>query len=458
MTWQTPEDLGTISANRISYLKLSATTTLEGSLITYDLVDGKLPFGIELKRDGELVGKANQFPSGGNPGLTTIDNRETTFDGGTTSFDRQYTFTVIARDRFGYSAIMRTFTLSVTDVDNKVYTNVYMQPFLPTGQRSTYSEFINNYEVFTPEYIYRPFDENFGVQKKLRTLAFAGIETKVINYFVAATAKNHKKKNFYFGDVKTAEARIAGSNDVVYEVVYVEVIDNKDPAKGKETELETTIRTKNPLTIDQIKYEVQYDVTSNESGGDSFNVTTRNGVERLSTTSGSLIVETRTGDVLVAASGQIAIISRDNNIITVLSVAFSTETNSDAFRFRPGRNVISVDSDAVIGSQTTDNRRFISNLSNMRKRIKAIGVNEREFLPLWMRTSQEDNIEEIDYVAAMPLCYCKPGTSQLIKENIVNNGFDFKKINYEIDRYIVDRTENSDDEQFILFANYQFNV
>ena len=58
----------------------------------------------------------------------------------------------------------------------------------------------------------------------------------------------------------------------------------------------------------------------------------------------------------------------------------------------------------------------------------------------------------------MPLCYCKPGTSQLIKENIVNNGFDFKKINYEIDRYIVDRTKNSDDEQFILFANYQFNV
>ena len=457
MAWVTPEDLGSISANRISYLKLDATTTLAGALIRYDLVDGKLPFGIELKRDGELVGKANQFPSGGNPGLTTIDNRATTFDGGTTSFDRQYTFTVIARDRFGYSAIMRTFTLTVTDVDNRVYTNVYMQPFLPTVQRSTYNEFINNYEVFTPEYIYRPFDENFGVQKKLRTLAFAGIETKIINYFVAATAKNHKKKNFYFGDVKTAVARVAGSNDIVYEVVYIELVDNKDPING-ETELETTIRTKNPLTIDQIKYEIQYDVTSNESGGDTFSVTTRDDVVRLPSTSGSLVIVTRTGEVLTPASGQIPIIARDGSIITVLSIAFSTDSNSDALRFRPNGNVISVDSDAVIGSQTTDNKRFISNITNMRKRIKAIGVNEREFLPLWMRTSQEDNIEEIDYVAAMPLCYCKPGTSQLIKENIVNNGFDFKKINYEIDRYIVDRTENSDDEQFILFANYQFNV
>jgi hypothetical protein len=457
MSWTTSEDLGTISANRISYLKLVANTTLEGSLIRYDLIKGRLPFGMELKRDGEIVGKANQFPSGTNLGLTTIDNRETTFDSGVTTFDRKYTFTVLARDRFGYSAIMRTFTLTVTDVDNRNYTNVYMQPFLPITQRSTYDSFINDYSVFTPAYIYRPFDENFGVQKKLRTLAYAGIETKLINYFVAATAKNHRKKNFYFGDLKTAVARVAGSNDVVYEVVYVEIVDPQDPTTG-ETQMSTKIATKNPLTIDQIKYEVQYDVTSSESGGDSFNVITRDGVERLSTTSGSLVVETRTGDVLVSASGQIAIISRTGGIITVLSVAFSVDSNADALRFRPGKNVISVDSDAVLGSQNTDNRKFISNITNMRKRIAEIGVNEREFLPLWMRTSQDDNIEEIDYVAVMPLCYCKPGTSQLIKENIENNGFDFKKINYEIDRYIVDRTQNSDDEQFILFANYQFNV
>jgi len=458
MSWVTAEDLGTISANRISYLKLEANTTLEDSLIRYDLVDGKLPFGLELKRDGEIVGKANQFAQNGNLGLTTIDNRGTTFDGGNTSFDRQYTFTVIARDRFGYSAIMRTFTLTVTDVDNRIYTNIYMQPFLSNTQRNIYSSFINNYEVFTPEYIYRPFDNNFGVQKQLRTLAFAGIETKALNYFVAATARNHKKKNFYFGEVKTAVAKLPGTNDVVYEVVYVEIVDNKEPTKG-ETALSQQIRTKNPLTIDQIKYETQYDVTSNESGGDTFVITTRDDTVRVPTTSGSIVVTLRDeSQVLVTASGQIAIIGRDGNIITVLSIAFSIDSNSDSLRFRPGKNVISVDSNAVLAGQTTDNLRYLSNISNMRKRIQEIGVTEREFLPLWMRTSQEDDIEEIDYVAAMPLCYCKPGTAQLIKENIENLNFNFKQINYEIDRYIVDRTETAEQEQFILFANYQFNV
>tara|TARA_B100002019_G_scaffold293429_1_gene320953 strand:+ start:2112 stop:6035 length:3924 start_codon:yes stop_codon:yes gene_type:complete len=457
ITWDTPADLGSIAANRISYLKLKANTTLEDSLLRYDLLDGRLPYGLELKRDGEIVGKANQFPSGTSLGLTTIDGRATTFDSGTTTIDRKYTFTVMARDRFGYAAVMRTFTLVVTDVDNKIYTNVYMQPFLPTTQKSTYNNFINDYEVFTPAYIYRPFDENFGVQKKLRTLAFAGIETKIINYFVAATAKNHKKKNFYFGDIKTAVAKVAGSNDVVYEVVYVEIVDDKEPTNG-ETQLSTTIRNRNPLTIDQIKYEVQYDVTSAESGGDTFAVTGRDDTIRLTTTSGSLIIETRSGEVLVPAAGTISIILRSGAIATVLSSAFSAESNTDALRFRPETNVISVDSDAVLSSQSTDNKKFISNITNMRKRIKEIGVNEREFLPLWMRTAQDDDINELDYVTAMPLCFCKPGTSTLIKENIVNNGFDFKKINYEIDRYIVDRTENNDNEQFILFANYQFNV
>ena len=94
----------------------------------------------------------------------------------------------------------------------------------------------------------------------------------------------------------------------------------------------------------------------------------------------------------------------------------------------------------------------------MRKRIAEIGVNERQFLPLWMRTSQDGAIEEIDYVTAMPICYCKPGTAELIRENIVNAGFDFKTIDYEIDRYIIDSLPNSQQERFILFANYKFNV
>jgi hypothetical protein len=93
----------------------------------------------------------------------------------------------------------------------------------------------------------------------------------------------------------------------------------------------------------------------------------------------------------------------------------------------------------------------------MRKRIAAIGANEREFLPLWMRTAQDGSLSEIDYVTALPLCYTKPGGAQTIKENIENAKFDFKQINYEIDRYIVDKTENNNQETFILFPRHSFN-
>jgi hypothetical protein len=70
----------------------------------------------------------------------------------------------------------------------------------------------------------------------------------------------------------------------------------------------------------------------------------------------------------------------------------------------------------------------------------------------------QTGFQELDYVTAIPICYCKPGFAADIINNIENYGFDPKVINYDIDRYIVKRTENSDVEKFVLFANYQFNV
>jgi hypothetical protein len=458
ITWKTSALLPTQVANRTSYLRLEAETTLVGANLRYDLIGGRLPNGLELKRDGEIVGKINQYGSQTSPGLTTIDNRSTTFDGSTTTLDREFKFTVVARDRFGYSATMREFTLRITDVDDKVYTNVYMQPFVKPYQKENFLSFVNDYAVFTPSYIYRPSDPNFGIQKNLRTLAYAGIETKIINYFVAAVAKNHRKKRFNFGDLKIAVAKQPGTNEVVYEVVYVEIVDPQEPTVG-ETALSYKIQTTNPQKVNELKYEVKDDVTSSESSGDSFIITPRIGDPiRVSVTGNTIIVGTRTVDRTVSATGQIEIVLQNGNVIVVRSVSFTTNVSNDPMRYRPNGNVITADSNAMRISQNTDNLKYISNISNMRKRIAEIGVNERQFLPLWMRTSQDGAIEEIDYVTAMPICYCKPGTAQLIRENIVNAGFDFKTIDYEIDRYIIDSLPNSQQERFILFANYKFNV
>ncbi len=39
-----------------------------------------------------------------------------------------------------------------------------------------------------------------------------------------------------------------------------------------------------------------------------------------------------------------------------------------------------------------------------------------------------------------------------------NANFDFSQLDYDIDRYIVDRTENNESQQFILFSDYKLNV
>ena len=89
-------------------------------------------------------------------------------------------------------------------------------------------------------------------------------------------------------------------------------------------------------------------------------------------------------------------------------------------------------------------------------------ATDNSFLPLWMRTQQDIGAPSEEYVFALPLAYCKPGTGQFIKNNIVNfinnNNFNFNQIDYTIDRYIVEGTLNNSTEQYILFNNYKYNV
>lgn len=196
------------------------------------------------------------------------------------------------------------------------------------------------------------------------------------------------------GDIKTAVAKNPGSTQAVYEVVYVELIDPLKPATGKARE-KFNITTQNKLTANSVKIE-NYDAYS--------------------------------------------------------------PSNKDFERFRPISNTITADSNAIKISQTQDIVKYISNIDNMRRKIKQVGLNSRDFLPLWMRTAQEGSLSELDYVLALPIVYTKPGYSTTIKENILNSGFDFKKIDFEIDRYIIDSTAESSEEQFVLFANYRFNI
>lgn len=399
ITWLTPSNLGTLEANRISTLFVKAQTTVTDSVIRYQIIDGELPFGLKLNQDGEIIGKVPSFGTVESPGLLRFvdDGDATTFDFGTTTFDREYTFTVLAKDRFEFSAIERTFTIKINDDDNLNYSNIIFRPYLKPTERQHYLSLLDNARIFEPSLIYRPSDRNFGIQKEMKCFVYAGIENLDLEKYITAVSKNHKRKSFYFGNIKTAVAKNPGSNEIIYEVVYVEVIDRAASSKGIVDNL--NFKSNNSITIDSTTYENP----------------------------------------------------NDNELLP--------------YRYRPKyTNPITADTTAISMDQTHDNKKYLSNINTMRNRIRNISYNDsraitnRDFLPLWMRTPQGSNLNELGYVLAVPIVYTKPGQSLKIKQNIENSNFDFKKINFDIDRYEIDNTKDVTQEQYILFANYQFNV
>jgi hypothetical protein len=329
--------------------------------------------------------------------------------------------------------------------------------------RKEFKRFVSNPDIFPTDSIYRASDPNFGIQTKVNMLAYAGIETTNIDEYVAATAKNHKRRNYKIGDVRTAIAKEPGSNDIVYEVVYLEIIDPRDSKKGKVAN--NFIAHPQPgITADSVEYEVIDDTTAQDSGYDVAKVDGRFRDIDITLDQGEgFTVGTRTGEVIQ---------NIDNDDIDVTLRDGVTEVNVDVDlsdsepirqRLRKNNaNTVKADTDAVIINNANELNMYISNTTNMREQLEKIGKSQRQYLPLWMRTGQDGSISELDYVTAIPLAYCKEGKAKLVQQNVKNalaNGeFDFKQINFDVDRYIVDSATGIQDERYIVFPNYIFNV
>lgn len=454
ITWKTPGDLGDIASNYISTLNVTATTSVPNATMLYSLVDGKLPPGLELAYDGEIIGKINSFGSVGNPGLTVFDNFNFKLDGNQTSVDREFTFTIQARDQFGYSAANRTFTLKVADPGDKLYSNIYLKTLLKSEQRVLFNDFVTNPAIFNPENIYRPNDVEFGLQKDFKLLVYSGIETKLAEQYVAAMALNSKRKNYKIGSLKTAVAKTPGTNDVVYEVVYLEVIDPYESA-GKVAE---SIKIKNnaKILVNSVRAtpkNVNYDSTTRSyiSIG-----TRKNTNNKLYYDNDFVSVDTRSGPVNWAFGTNAILSSRNGDIdIAVDSLRGSTTNliNRPAFE-----NTIRTDSTAVLASDPNKIIKYISNISNIRKEFRKLGNTERNYLPLWMRTPQEGSIQELGYTLSIPLAYCKPGTAETVAAAINFSKFNYRQFELDIDRFIIDSTEGVGEPKYFVFANYEFNL
>jgi hypothetical protein len=270
--WESDEDLGLIEPNIPSDKFVTASTTLYGGRVIYNLESGALPPGLEIISNGLIQGKVKQFADSKGPGLTrfydkldsSIDESTAsisfalTFDGDTTSFDRLFIFAIKAKDAVNVAENIKTFRLFVSTVTNITFANLYCKAFQVKNKRLDWYNFITDAEIFRENEIYRYGDPNFGIQPELKMLLYAGIESKEAQYFVQAMSRNHYRKQVRFGDVKTAVAKDPASQVPIYEVVYVEIVDEFEKNKksiSSVIELPNNINSKVLISYDAIKVD-----------------------------------------------------------------------------------------------------------------------------------------------------------------------------------------------------------
>jgi hypothetical protein len=235
ITWLTPANLGTINNGATSTFYVLATNST-GISLQYRLVSGsnsQLPQGLQLLSTGEIAGRVsfNTF---------ALDLGSTTFDAGTTTFDMKFTFTVNAYSVNGLISVNKTFSITVIREYNEPYENLYIQAMPPQNDRDIINGLLQNSDIFPPELIYRPTDPNFGVAQNVTYYHAYGLRAATLADYVSSLDINHYWKNLVLGQVKVAQAKNS-AGEVLYEVVYSQIIDNLVNSAGDSVSKEVTL-------------------------------------------------------------------------------------------------------------------------------------------------------------------------------------------------------------------------
>ena len=293
---------------------------------------------------------------------------------------RAFTFEVTVADQYQESATKKEFTLNIDIPFTQIeYGNMAGHSTSFIDQNVFYA-IAQDPNINSPEYIYRPEDSNFGMKDNPEMLMMAGLEAQTLTAFQQQMEQNHAPKTLYFGNLKTAIAKQDGV--IKYEVVYIEMKDTMVNSKGEAVSSSIKLR----------------DAVAKPMLG-----------PRASTTNATTDIN-------------------EYEITTDGGLAFSTSGSKVRFA-----NQLSAD----LGFIT---HLYPNAVANMRSRMKSLGHKEYTYLPLWMRTTQVDDLAPLGYVLAVPVCYCKPGTSARLKKRIEDKNIEFKNIQFTIDRYSINKS------------------
>jgi hypothetical protein len=215
ITWLTPSDLGTLYNETISTLQVTA---LSDTPISYRLTSGTLPPNLQLLDNGEISGIVASQPTS-----TFLNVGENT----------EFTFTIEAYSpTFPIVMSSKTFTVNVYQNYGQPTDILYIQAAPSINDRNILATLLNNDALIPTELLYRPDDSNFGKATSVIYEHAYGIYASDVEQYIASVTQNHYWRNITLGELKTAVARDA-NNNIIYEVVYSEVIDNLVNPQGQ---------------------------------------------------------------------------------------------------------------------------------------------------------------------------------------------------------------------------------
>jgi hypothetical protein len=208
VVWITDSDLGQIFNGTISTLLVKASSDVE---LSYRLTSGSLPPNLSISSNGEIIGRVADQPT------------SNYLEQGTTT---EFSFTVQAYStEFPVVGSSKTFTLTVLQEFNQPTDILYIQATPSINDRQILSTLLNDEDLIPTESLYRANDEYFGKATNVTYEHAYGIYASDIQDYIAAVTRNHYWRNITLGELKTAVAKNS-AGEIIYEVVYSEVIDN----------------------------------------------------------------------------------------------------------------------------------------------------------------------------------------------------------------------------------------
>lgn len=129
-------------------------------------------------------------------------------------------------------SVFRRFRLRVQRQFNEPYESLSIPCMPPQQDRDFIQSLVQNQDIIPIGSVFRPDDPNFGVSQRVSYTHAYGLRTATLPQYVAALDLNHYLRDLTLGPIRTAQAR-DNNGDVIYEVVYSEIVDDLVNRRGE---------------------------------------------------------------------------------------------------------------------------------------------------------------------------------------------------------------------------------